>query len=136
MLEQLFSEYRPGQSGEVSVLLTDDAEIRTLNREFRGIDRATDVLSFEGPPELPEVLGDIVISLDTASRQAAHFGHETSTEIAILGLHGGLHLLGFDDQTDTDRQDMVHRMGEVAAKNGIKLPSDWGSMSYEETDPA
>lgn len=136
MLEQLFCAYRPEQAGEVSVLLTDDAEIRTLNREFRGIDRATDVLSFEGPPELPEVLGDIVISVDTASRQAAHFGHSTSTEIAILGLHGGLHLLGFDDQTDTDRQDMVHRMGEVAAKNGIELPPDWGSMSYEESDPA
>ncbi len=99
--------------GAVSVLLTSDAEIRRLNREFRHKDKATDVLSFpaihhrghrgrntDRLGEVPEISGDLAISVETAARQAEEFGHALATELQILVLHGLLHLGGFDHETD------------------------------------
>src|ERR1700758_666717 len=83
-------------------LITGDAELRRLNREFRGKDYATDVLSFPVEP-LPNgrgSLGDIAISLGRARAQAREFGHTAEQEIEILMLHGLLHLLGMDHETD------------------------------------
>lgn len=94
--------------GNVSVLLTDDREIRRLNREFRGKDKATDVLSFPAlssarsrARQEPEAAGDLAISVDTAARQAEAFGHPLATELQTLALHGLLHLAGFDHETDS-----------------------------------
>ena len=89
---------------ELSVLLTDDATIRSLNREYRRKDRPTDVLSFAldaGPKDVPAVrlLGDVVISLDTAARQARTRRRALLTEVAWLLAHGLLHLLGHDHPT-------------------------------------
>ncbi len=94
------------ETSEVSVLLTDDQEIRHLNRHYRDIDAPTDVLAFSQIEEqgnffVPEesleyLLGDIVISLETAQRQAIHFNHSLEEEMTILLIHGLLHLLGFD----------------------------------------
>lgn len=92
---------------ETGVLFTDDTEMRTLNRDFRHVDRPTDVLAFAmredvegersvGAPALAELLGDIVVSLDTARRQAAGHGHSLRREAAILLIHGALHLIGYD----------------------------------------
>jgi len=86
---------------EVGVAFVDDPEIRRLNREWRGVDRPTDVLAFDvaEPDELSRrgaVLGDIVISLPTARRQALSLGHSLAAEIALLLIHGTLHLLGHD----------------------------------------
>ena len=88
---------------ELSIVLTDDPSIRELNRAWRGRDRATDVLSFsqvEGQGPLPStgptVLGDVVVSLDTAARQAEERGHDLEHEVARLLVHGVLHLLGHD----------------------------------------
>jgi probable rRNA maturation factor len=88
---------------ELSVLVTDDAEISSLNRDYRGKDGPTDVLSFsqmEGD-DLGggEVLGDVVISLDTAVRQAKEYGCPLSAEMERLLVHGVLHLLGYDHET-------------------------------------
>jgi len=86
-------------------VITSDTELRRLNREFRGEDYATDVLSFPEPP-LPHGrgsgtrLGDLAISLPRARSQARVFGHGTAEEIQILMLHGVLHLLGMDHETD------------------------------------
>ncbi len=80
-------------------LITTDAELRRLNRDFRKIDRATDVLSFWSKQNLG-FLGDIAISFDHAQRQAAEYGHAVDDEIKILMLHGVLHLLGFDHEKD------------------------------------
>ena len=85
---------------ELSILLTGDEEIRELNRDWRDKDRATDVLSFsqvegEGPAGA-RVLGDVVISMDTAARQAEELGHDLEHEVARLLVHGVLHLLGHD----------------------------------------
>lgn len=94
---------------EVSVLLTDDATIRMFNMEYRGKDAATDVLSFsldeedEAEPEViggpaEHLLGDIVISVETAARQAAEYGHSLEREAGFLAVHGLLHLLGYDHE--------------------------------------
>jgi probable rRNA maturation factor len=80
-------------------LLTGDTELRRLNREFRGLDYATDVLSFPAAPPAAH-LGDLAISFQRARAQARQFGHDTEHEVAILMLHGLLHLLGMDHETD------------------------------------
>jgi len=97
--------------GQVSVLLTTDRRIRTMNRLFRGVDKATDVLSFpaldlsqSGPaptaPASQRICGDLAISIETARRQAAEQGHALACELKILILHGLLHLAGYDHETD------------------------------------
>ena len=88
---------------EVHVLVTGDARIRELNRTWRDLDRATDVLSFPDGDELPSgrvLLGEVVLSLDTARRQAAEEGHDEVRELQELLLHGTLHLLGYDHEVD------------------------------------
>jgi probable rRNA maturation factor len=96
--------------GEVTVALVSDRRMRALNREFRGNDYATDVLSFPaGNPSAPAFakaepfLGDIVIAEGVAKRQAKEHGHAISTEIRVLALHGLLHLLGYDHESDRGR---------------------------------
>ncbi len=89
--------------GEVHVLVTGDERIRELNRQWREVDAATDVLSFPDGDELPDgtrLLGQVVISLDTARRQAAGLGHDELRELEELLLHGTLHLLGWDHERD------------------------------------
>jgi probable rRNA maturation factor len=87
-------------------LLTSDAELRRLNREFRGKDEPTDVLSF--PNAAPDGgLGDIAISAERARAQATECGHAVETEICVLLLHGVLHLLGYDHETDRGRMRRV-----------------------------
>jgi len=88
---------------EVHVLVTDDATMRGLNRDYRGHDRTTDVLSFPDGERLPTgrvLLGQIVISLDAARRQAGQLGHGEIRELEELLLHGTLHLLGYDHSRD------------------------------------
>lgn len=113
---------------EVSVLLTDNATIRMLNSEYRGKDTPTDVLSFalsEGEePEIidgPEqnLLGDIIISIEKAAEQAAEYGHSEEREIAFLTLHGILHLLGYDHETDEDRSEMRQEEENILHLLGI-----------------
>jgi probable rRNA maturation factor len=95
-------EVAPGTA--VTILVTDDEAIRTLNRQFLGIDEPTDVLSFpdEGEEPFPDAgeeppyLGDIAIALPTAARQADEFGHSLDAEVAHLLVHGLLHLRGYD----------------------------------------
>jgi probable rRNA maturation factor len=83
--------------GEVSVALVSDRRMRSLNRTFRGVDGVTDVLSFAGEP--PH-LGDVVIATGVAVRQARAAGHPPGTELRVLALHGLLHLLGYDHESD------------------------------------
>lgn len=96
---------------ELSLVLCDDPFIHALNRDYRGKDRPTDVLSFsmregeEADPDDP-VLGDVVISLDTAARQAAEQGHPLDQEVRHLLVHGVLHLLGHDHEEDDEAAQM------------------------------
>jgi probable rRNA maturation factor len=93
--------------GEVQVLLTSDAEIKRLNKAFRGKNKPTDILSFPASDEAEDIAGDLAISLETAARQAAEHGHTLRDEVRILLLHGLLHLAGEDHETDS---------GEMAAR--------------------
>ena len=87
--------------GHLTVALVTDARIQTLNRRFRQVDKATDVLSF--PADEPGTLGDVVIARGVARRQARHAGHDFPTELRVLALHGLLHLLGYDHEHDDGR---------------------------------
>ena len=95
------------ENQELSVLLADDKKIRALNKQYRGQDRATDVLSFsqnEGEENKPNshLMGDVVISTVTAKRQAAEHGLTLEEEIVLLLIHGILHLLGFDHERSNE----------------------------------
>ena len=116
------------ENGEVSVTLTDNAYIHTLNCQYRGIDRPTDVLSFAlNESEEPEidggldvnVLGDLIISVERAEEQAADYGHSVRREMAFLTVHGMLHLLGYDHMEDEERAEMEAEQRFVMEKLGI-----------------
>jgi probable rRNA maturation factor len=104
--------------GQVTVLLTTDVAIRRLNRQFRGKNRATDVLSFPaGGIGAEGIAGDLAISIPTARRQAVEQGHPLSTEIKVLILHGLLHLAGYDHEADNGK--MARRERLLRARLGL-----------------
>jgi probable rRNA maturation factor len=106
--------------GQVTVLLTSDATIRKLNREFRGKNKPTDVLSFPADTLVQtQEKGDLAISVPTALRQAAEQGHPLATEIKVLILHGLLHLAGYDHETDQGQ--MARRERLLRARLGLPL---------------
>ena len=87
-------------AGDVELVFVNDDEMRKINREQRGIDKATDVLSFPYEQVPGGLMGSVVISTDTASRVASELGHSIECEIALLFLHGILHILGYDHEID------------------------------------
>ena len=115
---------------EVSVVLADDTMLRQLNSQYRGKDAPTNVLSF--PTELthddavpdgePVPLGDIVLSFETLQREAADLGIEMRDHFTHLLVHGMLHLVGFDHETDEDAAEMESRESDILAKMGIATP--------------
>lgn len=119
---------------EVDITIVDDEEIHTLNRDYRNVDRPTDVLSFaldEGEEEEPEIidgpdlhlLGDIIISAETAQRQGEEFGHGLEREIVYLAVHGLLHLLGYDHMVEEDK--VIMRAKEEEALREIQLSEEY-----------
>ena len=113
---------------EVGVLVTDDAGIRNLNRDYRGIDIATDVLAFAMREGVdgglnPDVLGVVVISLERARRQAEERGHGLADEIGLLAVHAALHLLGYDHQEDDEGDAMEARQVEILST--LLISADW-----------
>ena len=117
---------------EVDITIVDDEEIHQLNRDYRNVDRPTDVLSFaldeddEDEPELLEgqlhLLGDIIISAEIATRQAEEFGHGLEREILYLAVHGLLHLLGYDHMVEEDK--VIMRAKEEEALRAINLAEE------------
>jgi probable rRNA maturation factor len=106
--------------GAISVLLTTDTKVKTLNRDFRRKNKPTDVLSFPAAEiSRGEVAGDLAISVDTARKQAREQGHSLGIEIKVLILHGLLHLAGYDHETDAGR--MARREQKLREK--LALPS-------------
>ena len=112
------------EEAEVSLVFVNDQYIQELNYQYRQINQPTDVLSFsmmegeaqEAPPGGEILLGDIVISLPTAARQAAEYGHSFYREVAYLAIHGTLHLLGYDHINDADKQVMREKEEEFLKK--------------------
>jgi len=125
------------ESAEVSVVFTDDAEVHELNREYRGVDRPTDVLSFglsemaqpagdepdDGsfvlPPGSGRQLGEVIVSVETAARQAAEHGRAPEHELAHLVVHGVLHLLGHDHAEPEEEARMRAREDAVLIAGGF-----------------
>ena len=117
---------------QVSLTFTDNEGIRELNKQYRGIDKETDVLSFpltdfeggeEPPTDEPEVsLGDIVISLDKARTQADEFGHSFEREVAFLCVHSMLHLLGYDHvNSEAEDEEMRSRQRDIMKALGLEV---------------
>ena len=123
-------EEKISEECELSVTFVDDEAIREINKQYRGKDRATDVISFAleemGEDEIeivgadmPRVLGDIIISVDTARAQAEEYGHSTNRELGFLALHGFLHLLGYDHMTKEDEKIMFTKQRDILEKYGL-----------------
>lgn len=122
-------------SGEVVVTLVDDEQIHQLNRDYRGVDRPTDVLSFamneegEGEMEIfvdeeefdqfPNMLGDIIISIPRVHAQAEEYGHSFEREIGFLVVHGFLHLIGYDHGTPEEEKEMFGKQEDILSKIGL-----------------
>ena len=121
------------ENSEVSVNLTDDKTIHKLNKDYRGIDRPTDVLSFafreseepqifygsEDDGNIIDTLGDIIISVERAKFQAEEYGHSLRREIIFLTVHGMLHLLGYDHMEEEERIEMEQEQKFIMDKLGI-----------------
>ncbi|AIQ54232.1 rRNA maturation RNase YbeY [Paenibacillus sp. FSL R7-0331] len=125
------------EKGEVDLTFVDNERIHELNREYRGIDRPTDVLSFamneagEDEPEIiyafdddeygevPNSLGDIIISVTRAKEQAEEYGHSLERELGFLFVHGFLHLLGYDHQDAESEAEMMSKQEHVLAQVGL-----------------
>lgn len=137
-LLQLAGEAEGIADGEVSLTFTNDKEIHQLNLEYRGIDRPTDVLSFamqeEGKDELGIIfevdsedetdpisgmLGDIIISVDTAKAQSEEYGHSLEREIGFLFVHGFLHLIGYDHQDERSEAEMTAKQEAILKQAGL-----------------
>lgn len=116
-------------SVEVAIVITDDESLQELNRRFRGIDAPTDVLAFpnetRGPfvsaPGFPRYLGDIAISYPRAVEQAAEAGHSVQAELQLLIVHGVLHLLGHDDQSEPERSRMWAAQEAILKALGVSV---------------
>jgi probable rRNA maturation factor len=131
-LETLYPNIPPAEIYELSLRLTDDTEIQTLNSQYRHQNRPTDVLAFAAlevdcpqPDELlaslPLYLGDIVISVDTAQRQAQQQGHTLLAELAWLAAHGLLHLLGWDHPDEDSLIRMLDEQVVLLGKVGLAI---------------
>lgn len=112
-------ESRPG---EVAVLLADDATLRGMNATWRGIDKPTNVLSFPADAKAAPLLGDIAIACETLAREAAQENKPFLDHLAHLAIHGYLHLIGFDHETDREALRMEHLETRILASLGIADP--------------
>ena len=125
-IEEVLRVEKIEENVEVSLSIVDKDEIHILNRDYRSVDRPTDVLSFpmdeegfddEGNPIL--LLGDIVICLDVAKEQAKDFGHSLEREIMYLICHSTLHLLGYDHIEEDDKREMRSKEKEIMKNLGV-----------------
>lgn len=134
VLEQA-AHYEETGDSEVSVTFVTNDQIQEINREYRGKDTPTDVISFAmeeaGEEEVvitgaddTRVLGDIIISLERAKEQAADYGHSYKRELGFLAVHGFLHLLGYDHTNEADEKKMFSRQEEILGSLGLARDTD------------
>lgn len=127
----------PSTPVEIGVRLTDDSEIRVLNREYRGHDRATNVLSFgladsaearvpglRGPQGVPELLGDVVAAYETCAKEAEEQGKSIADHVRHMVVHGVLHLLGYDHENEADAARMEKLERQILEQMGVPDPYD------------
>jgi probable rRNA maturation factor len=127
--EATLGHKRVEEAYDLTVVVTGDQVLRELNRRHRGLDRSTDVLAFpnetRGPfvdvPALLRYLGDVIISFPQAETQALEAGNDLSAELQLLVVHGVLHLLGYDDQTQPERTRMWQAQQTVLDELGVEV---------------
>jgi probable rRNA maturation factor len=115
----------PDAAGEVSIVLTDDAAIRTLNRQWRHLDQPTNVLSFPAPRSangMASLLGDIAVAYETTAREAAEEHKPLADHLAHLAVHGFLHLVGYDHDSDEAADEMERLEAKILARIGVPDP--------------
>ncbi|MCY8233534.1 rRNA maturation RNase YbeY [Priestia endophytica] len=129
-LLKLAAQMEEVSNAELSLTFVDNDAIQDINREYRGKDKPTDVISFameemgEGELEivgedLPRALGDIIISIPKAEEQAEEYGHSFMRELGFLAVHGFLHLLGYDHETEEEEKEMFTRQTEILERYGL-----------------
>ncbi|WP_307892024.1 rRNA maturation RNase YbeY [Bacillus swezeyi] len=134
LLQFAAKEENVADQAEVSVTIVTNEEIQKINKEYRGKDYPTDVISFaleedgEGEVEIigadmPTVLGDIIISADKAKEQAEEYGHSLMRELGFLTVHGFLHLLGYDHMTEKEEKEMFTKQKELLNRYGLSRSS-------------
>jgi len=124
IIAEVIKELKVKRNLEMTILLVNDKKIRDLNKKFRGQDKATDVLSFsqkEGgkiilPKQAKDYLGDIIISYPQIKRQAQKFKHSIKKELALISIHGFLHLLGYEDETKSGYKKMAKIQEKILKK--------------------
>lgn len=122
IIKEALNEEKEDIESEVSISFVNDEEIHQLNRDYRNVDRPTDVLSFpmDLDFDMPEkILGDIIISTDTAKRQAVEYNHSIEREILYLVTHSMFHLMGYDHMNDEEKLIMRSKEEKVLKKLGI-----------------
>ena len=124
VIKETVAEQYPKHKFEVNLTICDNEYIRDINREYRGIDKETDVLSFPmmdfDTPEITVILGDIIISYEKAVSQAEEYGHSLKRELCFLCCHSALHLLGYDHETEDERTQMETKQKEILERLNIK----------------
>lgn len=131
LLQFAAKQEKISEEAEVSVTFVTNEEIQQINKEYRGIDRPTDVISFaleeQGEEEIeikgidmPRILGDIIISVEKVKEQAEEYGHSFERELGFLLVHGFLHLLGYDHMNEADEKRMFSRQEEILAGYGLE----------------
>ncbi|MCJ2147656.1 rRNA maturation RNase YbeY [Bacillus sp. B19-2] len=134
ILQFAAAEEGVADGAEVSVTIVNNEEIQKINKEYRGKDYPTDVISFaleedgEGEiaiigADMPPVLGDIIISADKAREQAEEYGHSLMRELGFLTVHGFLHLLGYDHMTEEEEKEMFTKQKEILNRYGLSRSS-------------
>jgi probable rRNA maturation factor len=121
------------QAGNVAVLLTDDEAVQDLNAEFRGKDAPTNVLSFPAAPNPEHLLGDIALALGVMVREAAEQGKPLAHHLQHLVIHGVLHLIGYDHETDGDAERMESLERAVLAGLGVPDPYEAGEGDHVQS---
>jgi len=131
LLQTAASEEKIKEGAELSVTFVDNEAIQKINRDYRGKDAPTDVISFALEEmseeeieiigaDLPRILGDIIISIPKAKEQAKEYGHTFERELGFLAVHGFLHLLGYDHMTKEQEQEMFEKQETILSKFGLR----------------
>lgn len=130
LLQYAAEKEKVEEDAELSITFVDNEEIRVINRDYRGKDQPTDVISFAleeigedeleiSGADLPRMLGDIIVSIERMKEQAEEFGHSEQRELGFLCVHGFLHLLGYDHMNDADEEKMTNRQKEILDGYGL-----------------
>ena len=124
VIRETVAEQYPDHRFELNLTICDNKYIREINREYRNIDKETDVLSFPmmdfDTPEITVMLGDIIISYEKAVSQAEEYCHSIKRELCFLCCHSALHLLGYDHETEDERTEMEQKQKEILERLNIK----------------